>query len=162
MPLAGEFKWHGETFFAIANHFASKGGSDPLWGRTQPPAEPSKVQRHQQAREVREFTDDLLTEQQDARIVVAGDINDFDFSETVDILVGSGSTALTDLPRTLPIEERYTYVFEGNSQVLDHILLSPAWAQRVRGYDIVHVNAEYSDQISDHDPQVVRLTKKVQ
>jgi predicted extracellular nuclease len=162
VPLAGEFKWHGVTFFAIANHFASKGGSDPLWGRTQPPAEPSTVQRHQQAREVRELTDALLAEQPDARIVVAGDINDFDFSETVDILVGSGQTALTDLPRTLPIEERYTYVFEGNSQVLDHILLSPGWAQRVRGYDIVHVNAEYSDQVSDHDPQVVRLTKKVQ
>ncbi|MGZ8736027.1 MAG: lamin tail domain-containing protein [Nocardioides sp.] len=162
VPLAGEFKWHSVTFFAIANHFASKGGSDPLWGRTQPPAEPSQVQRHQQAREVRDFTDDLFAKQRDARIVVAGDINDFDFSRTVDILVGAGDTALTDLPRTLPVEERYTYVFEGNSQVLDHILLSPAWAQRVRGYDIVHVNAEYSDQISDHDPQVVRLTKKVQ
>jgi uncharacterized protein len=69
---------------------------------------------------------------------------------------------LTDLPRTLPLAERYTYVFEGNSQVLDHILLSPAWAGRVRGYDVVHVNAEYADQASDHDPQVVRLTKKVQ
>ncbi len=37
VPLVGEFKWHGETFFAIANHFASKSGSDPLFGRWQPP-----------------------------------------------------------------------------------------------------------------------------
>lgn len=26
------------------------------------------------------------------------------------------------------------------------------------GYQVVHVNAEYSDQISDHDPQVVDFT----
>jgi len=31
---------------------------------------------------------------------------------------------LLDLSRTLSRAERYTYVFEGNSQVLDHILLS--------------------------------------
>ncbi len=162
VPLAGEFKWHGVTFFAVATHFASKGGSDPTFGRWQPPAEPSAVQRHQQAHAVRDFTDALLAAQSDARLVIGGDINDFEFSRTVDILVGQGATALTDLPRTLPVTERYTYVFEGNSQVLDHLLLSPAWASRTRGYDIVHVNAEYADQVSDHDPQVVRLTKKVQ
>jgi predicted extracellular nuclease len=32
------------------------------------------------------------------------------------------NTGLTDLVGTLPPEERYTYVFEGNSQVLDHIM----------------------------------------
>jgi predicted extracellular nuclease len=66
---------------------------------------------------------------------------------------------LTDLPRTLPADEQYTYVYEGNSQVLDHILLSPAFMTGNRGYDIVHVNAEFADQVSDHDPQVVRLTR---
>ena len=162
VPLAGEFKWHGETIFAVATHFASKGGDDPLFGRWQPGIRRSEVQRHAQAGEVRAFSDDLLTTNSDARLAIGGDINDFDFSETVDILVGDGATALTDLPRTLPLAERYTYVFEGNSQVLDHILLSAAWSDRVRGYDVVHVNAEYADQASDHDPQVVRLTKKVQ
>lgn len=162
VPLAGEFKWHGETIFAVATHFASKGGDDPLFGRWQPGIHPSEVQRHAQAGEVRAFSDELLTANSDARLAIGGDINDFDFSETVDILVGDGAMELTDLPRTLPLAERYTYVFEGNSQVLDHILLSPAWSGRVRGYDVVHVNSEYADQASDHDPQVVRLTKKVQ
>ena len=94
-----------------------------------------------------------------------GDLNDFEFSRTTDILVGSGSTALVDLPRTLPVNERYTYVFEGNSQVLDHILLSrslasgPAARQApsAYAYDIVHTNSEFADAGSDHDPQVVRL-----
>ena len=159
VPLAGEFTWHGETFFAVANHFASKGGSDPLFGRWQPPAEPSAVQRHAQAREVRAFADALLTTQRDVGLVVAGDINDFEFSETVDILVGSGKSRLTDLARRVPLRDRYTYVFEGNSQVLDHILMSRAFASQVSEYDIVHVNAEYADQISDHDPQVAHLSR---
>ncbi|MGL4603075.1 MAG: hypothetical protein ACRCU9_02925, partial [Iodobacter sp.] len=51
----------------------------------------------------------------------------------------------------------YTYVFEGNSQVLDHILVSPVLAGRAE-YDVVHVNSEFADQASDHEPEVVRLT----
>lgn len=56
-----------------------------------------------------------------------------------------------------PDADRYTYVFEGNSQVLDNILLSAPLIRGGYGYDVVHVNAEFADQVSDHDPQVVRL-----
>ena len=31
-------------------------------------------------------------------------------------------------------------------------------AAAAAGYDILHVNSEFIDQISDHDPQLVRLT----
>jgi predicted extracellular nuclease len=56
---------------------------------------------------------------------------------------------------TLPQEERYSYVFEGNSQVLDQILVSGHLLDVFGvGYDPVHVNAEFADQASDHDPQV--------
>ena len=103
--------------------------------------------------------------QQHGYTFVLGDLNDFEFSKTADILVGSGSTALTDLPRTLPANERYTYVYQGNSQVLDHILLSPnlvrTMANKKYSYDIVHTNSEFSDQDSDHEPQVVRLPVQV-
>jgi predicted extracellular nuclease len=59
---------------------------------------------------------------------------------------------------TLPLPERYTYVFEGNSQDLDHILLSNhLFTSAPFVYDVVHVNAEFADQASDHDPQVVHL-----
>ena len=157
VPLVGEFVWNDRTFFVVANHFGSKGGDDPLFGRWQPAERSSEVKRHQQAREVRAFVDELLAADKNSRVAVLGDINDFQFSETVDILVGSGEGALTDLPRTLPADEQYTYVYEGNSQVLDHILLSSRFVRDTYAYDIVHVNAEFNDQISDHDPQVVRL-----
>ena len=164
-PLAGEFTWRGETLFVVANHFSSKGGDEPLFGRYQPPARTSEAKRHDQAASVNAFVDEILALDADANVVVAGDINDFEFSETLEILTGGGAD-LSDLITYLKPRQRYTYVFEGNSQVLDHILVSPALAPvdavqrpvRVpRDYDVVHVNADFVDQASDHDPQVVRL-----
>jgi uncharacterized protein len=153
-PLAGEFLWQGRKFFAIANHFNSKGGDDALFGRFQPPVRRSEIQRHQQAAIVSDFVDQLLAVDHKARVAVLGDINDFDFSETTQILEGGVLTSLFD---TLPVRERYSYDFDGNSQVLDQILVSSKLLQRLEGYDSVHVNSEFHDQDSDHDPQVARF-----
>ncbi len=163
-PLVGQFRFRGQDVFVIANHFASKGGDDPLFGRWQQPVRSSETQRHAQARVVRSFVDQLLGVDAQAKVVVLGDINDFEFGATTDILVGTGPTAMVDLPRTLPVGERYSYVFQGNSQVLDHILVSrgltvapPGAKHPAYEYDSVHTNSEFADQDSDHDPQVVRL-----
>ena len=163
-PLVGEFTFGGKTVFVIANHFSSKGGDDPLFGRFQQPVRSSETKRHLQAQQVRSFIDKLFAADAKANVVVLGDINDFEFSQTVDIMVGASTTALVDLPRTLPVNERYSYVYEGNSQVLDQILVSkaltvtpPGATSPVFEYDIVHTNSEFHDQDSDHDPQVVRL-----
>src|SRR6476661_6611289 len=87
--------------------------------------------------------------------MVVGDLNDFEFSETVGILKAAG---LNDLMETLPLDQRYSYEFEGNAQVLDHILVGQALiAHHPLVFDAVHVNAEFFDQASDHDPSVVRI-----
>ena len=153
-PLAGEFTWRGKTFFAIVNHFSSKGGDDPLFGRHQPPVRVSEIARHQQAASVNAFVKQILAIERRANVIVLGDINDFEFSETTKILEGR---ELVSLMRLLPQRERYSYVFEGNSQVLDQILFSRGALGRFRGYDVVHVNAEFHDQASDHDPSVARF-----
>jgi predicted extracellular nuclease len=155
-PLVGEFRWNGRTVFVVANHFNSKGGDNPLFGRYQPPVRSSETQRHQQATIVNTFVDQVRAIDPNAAVIVLGDLNDFDFSTTTSILVGAGE--LVDLPATLPLAERYTYVYEGNAQVLDHILLSSWLATQPYVYDVVHVNSEFATQVSDHDPQVVRLT----
>jgi predicted extracellular nuclease len=138
----------------VANHFNSKGGDQPLFGRFQPPLRSSEAQRHQQAQIVNDFVDQILAADRKADIVVLGDLNDFDFSTTLELLEGG---VLTTLIETLPPSERYTYVFEGNSQSLDHILVSQDLAKFKPVYDVVHVNAEFAQQASDHDPQVARL-----
>jgi predicted extracellular nuclease len=154
-PLAGEFRMHGKKVFVIALHLSSKGGDQPLFGRFQPPARSSEVARHAQAQSVNAFVDQILAVDPNANVIVLGDVNDFDFSETVQILEGGVMTTLMD---TLPLAERYSYVFEGNSQVLDQILVSNNLLGNFPiDYDPVHVNSEFADQASDHDPQVARL-----
>jgi predicted extracellular nuclease len=153
-PLAGEFRMRGKKVFVIANHFNSKGGDHPLFGRFQPPVRSSEVQRHAQAQIVNDFVDDLLAADEHANVIVLGDINDFEFSETVEILEGG---VLTSLMNRLPKAERYSYVFEGNSQVLDQILASDNVLWFPVEYDVVHVNSEFADQASDHEPQVARI-----
>ncbi|MFF4759186.1 endonuclease/exonuclease/phosphatase family protein [Streptomyces sp. NPDC001292] len=152
-PLVGEFTFQGKTVFVIANHFTSKGGDQPLDARVQPPTRSSETQRAQQATQVNSFVKQVLAVQPSARVVVLGDLNDFEFSGTLSTL--TSGTGLTDLPATLPAGERYTYVYQGNSQVLDHILTSPSLSSY--DYDIAHINAEFADKASDHDPQIVRL-----
>lgn len=154
-PLAGEFTWQGKPVFVIANHFDAKLGDDPLFGHNQPPAQASLAQRESQATLVKNFVDQILAVDANASVIVLGDLNDYDFSPTADILTAGGS--LVDLPRTLPLAERYTYVYEGNSEVLDHILLSPGLAAKAYRYDVVHVNSEFANQLSDHDPQDVQI-----
>jgi uncharacterized protein len=154
-PLVGEFRMRGKKVFVIANHFSSKGGDEPLFGRFQPPTRSTEEARHAQAQSVNDFVDDLLAADPSANVIALGDINDFEFSETVDILEGGVLTTLMD---TLPKPERYSYVFEGNSQVLDQILVSHDMFEAFGiDYDPVHVNSEFADQASDHDPQVARL-----
>ncbi|MDT0265128.1 endonuclease/exonuclease/phosphatase family protein [Streptomyces sp. DSM 44915] len=155
-PLVGEFRFRGETVLVVANHFASKGGDQPAHGRFQPPDRGSERQRLEQARAVREFVREVHEvdgARRPANVVVLGDLNDFEFSATVAELTADG--LLENTLDSLPPWERYTYVFDGNAQVLDQTLVSPA----IRRYelDVVHINAEFADQASDHDPQVLRF-----
>src|SRR6266540_403408 len=154
-PLAGEFTWGSQHLFVVANHFNSKGGDQPLFGHFQPPARASETQRNQQAQIVHDFVAQIEAADPSANVVVLGDLNDFEFSSALATL---RSGVLSDLITTLPANQRYTYDFEGNSQSLDHILLSQALLEHRVAYDVVHVNAEFATQASDHDPQVARIT----
>ncbi len=153
-PLVGEFIFNGQTVFVVGNHFNSKGGDQPLFGPNQPPALSSEAQRNQQATEVKDFVQSILTINPNANVVVAGDLNDFEFSNPLSILEGAG---LNTLIETLPQNERYTYNFEGNAQTLDHILVSNNLLNKLNGFDAVHINSEFAEQDSDHDPVVARF-----
>ncbi|MFF5663917.1 endonuclease/exonuclease/phosphatase family protein [Streptomyces griseofuscus] len=154
-PLVGQFVFQGKTVFVIANHLISKGGDQSLTAQYQPVTRSSETQRHAQAQEVNAFVKDLLKVQKNANVLALGDMNDFEFSGTAKILEGDGE--LWSAIKSLPRNERYTYDYEGNSQVLDQILISPAVRRDSFQYDSVHINSEFNDQISDHDPQVLRF-----
>ncbi|MFJ9677583.1 endonuclease/exonuclease/phosphatase family protein [Streptomyces sp. NPDC101194] len=152
-PLVGEFAFRGRTVFVVANHFASKGGDESIVSQHQPPTRSSEVQRHAQGAAVNTFVKKLLGVQKNADVLVLGDINDFEFSGTTEALTAGG--VLHPAVKSLPRAERYSYVYQGNTQVLDQILTSPSIDDFE--YDSVHINAEFAAQNSDHDPQVLRF-----
>ena len=153
----------------VANHFASKGGDAALFGRFQEPYRPSEIQRRGgvddpvggQAGVVNAWVERLQDAERGVRVVVLGDLNDFDFSDTVRVLESGADRRgleLVDLWHFEPVDERYSYIFQGNGQVLDHIVVTPSLLLSVRSFDAVHVNSEFdTEQLSDHDPPLMRL-----
>ncbi|HMB53725.1 MAG TPA: esterase-like activity of phytase family protein [Thermoanaerobaculia bacterium] len=156
-PLAAEFRVGGaagRTLFAVNLHLGSKGGDDALFAAVQPPRRPTEVKRNEQARLVADFAAGLLAADPEAWVLVLGDLNEFPFRPPVQRFREAG---LVDLMDRLPVAERYTYVYEGNAQVLDHVLVSPALGEAVVGTEVAHRNADFpvGERSSDHDPVVV-------
>ncbi|MGD6818355.1 DUF6359 domain-containing protein [Metabacillus sp. 113a] len=153
--LAAQFKFNGEDVIVVANHFNSKGGDQPLFGKNQPPELKSEEQRHKIAAIINGFVKDVEKKNPDANMIVLGDFNDFEFSKTFDILEGSELKNMVD---KIPAKERYSYIYQGNSQVLDHILVSKHLAKTTKA-DIVHINSAFMEEqgrASDHDPLLIQ------
>lgn len=154
-PLVGEFTFNGDTVFVIGNHFVSKGGDQPLFGVNQPPVLSSETGRVQQATIVKNFVQSIQAINPAAKVLVAGDLNDFEFSNPNTVLESAG---LTSLIETLPANERFSYNFQGNAQTIDHLMASASLTAQLAGYDVVHVNSEFAVQVSDHDPALARFS----
>ena len=155
-PLAADFVFNSQTVHLVDVHSTSRGGSEAQFGAHQPPADAGDSARTAQAQAVASYVQGLQTADPAAKIVVQGDFNGFTWEPAVQSLVARG---LTDLADTLPVQERYSYVFDGNSQELDHILVSGNFTAGSQ-FDAVHLNAELSDTAqvsSDHDPLLARL-----
>jgi len=155
-PLAAVWQFGDERIVTINNHFASKGGSSAIYGTIQPFINGSEDQRVAQAEVVNGFVDDILAVDSQAKVVALGDFNEFSFEDPMAALRGDGDVVvLTDLiDALLAPTERYTYSFEGNAQTLDHLLVSDWLLEAAPQIDAVHVNSEFVDQASDHDPVI--------
>ncbi|MDR7314568.1 chitobiase/beta-hexosaminidase C-terminal domain-containing protein [Brevibacillus nitrificans] len=155
-PLAAEFVFQGKPVIVIANHFNSKGGDGGLYGKQQPPELVSEAQRMKIAGVLNRFVKEVHAADPKANVVVLGDLNDFPFSRPVQALK---SGVLTNMVEELPAGKQYTYVYQGNSQVLDQILVSNHLADDTK-IDIVHINAGFTEKegrVSDHDPVLVQI-----
>ncbi|WP_211315933.1 endonuclease [Oceanobacillus chungangensis] len=155
-PLAAQFDFQGESVIVIANHWNSKSGDTPLFGSTQPPVYDSEVQRKKIATIVSNFVTDIKNQNPEANIVSVGDFNDYQFTDALKIHEGEH---MTNMINKVEDQDRYTYLFQGNSQVLDHILVSNNIVEETE-IDILHINADFTDmagRASDHDPVMVKL-----
>ncbi len=166
---------------AIVVHQRSLGGvNDPVDG--------PRVRAKRQAQA--EFLATLIQSRQSAnpgeRILAMGDFNAFRFNDGyVDVMgtvIGTpappGSVAspspdlvnpdLADLSDLVPAEQRYSYVFDGNAQELDHIVVNQLLLPEVSRLEFARMNADFADvyrndpnrpeRISDHDPAVATIS----
>lgn len=158
-PLLGRFQFNGEEITLINNHFASKGGSSPIYGAQQPFLNGQEDQRIAQAEFVNNYVAGLLGLDPGEQVIVLGDFNEFGFEDALISLRGTpGSEILTDLADLLAPNERYSYIFDGNSQQLDHIFVTSALRDGAAPqFDIVHLNSEFAQGWSDHDPLLASL-----
>lgn len=166
-PLVVHLQVHGgfhrwgrgrsQELWVIVNHFKSKGEDTIEVQYTLP-------RRIEQATFVAGLAEEILAADPGADLIVLGDLNDFLDSEPLAVLTGAG---LSDLLLEVPKPKRYTYVYHGVSEVLDHVLISPdLWWEFVTVVP-AHINADYpvayedipdtARRSSDHDPVVVRL-----
>ena len=164
-PLKAAFDFKGTKLTVINNHFSSKFGSPPLFGRIQPPTNGGLAQRLAQAAFIHDLVADLLTVDPNANIVVLGDLNECPFplapvqpppGDVLQTLAGT-PPILFNLGDEGDGDLAYSYNFQGISQQLDYLLVSAALLALQPEFDHVHVNTEFPNQASDHDPILARL-----
>ncbi len=141
----------------IDNHWKSKSGDESV----------NAPRRLAQAEHVARIVQERLDADPNAAVAVLGDLNDYLGSAPLAALATQPEPDLEHLYDRLRPLDRYTYIFNGASQVLDHILVTPALAANVGEVAPVRVNAEFpallvpaADDVrhaSDHDPVVVRV-----
>ncbi len=137
--------------YVLNNHFTSMSGGEAA---TEP-------RRNAQAAWNVEVMDELLSADPGENLAVIGDLNSYYNSLPIQTLRDGGLVHAFD---RLPAGERYTYIYEGVSQTLDHILMTPALDSLVSQVTVLHVNADFpisaADDVSplhksDHDPVIV-------
>ena len=145
-----------------------------------------RAKRLAQAQSVAAVVQALQESNPDIRLVVAGDFNAFEFSDGyVDVLgqirgdvdplenllAGDDLVDPDLINQVMSIgqDQRYSFIFRGSAQVLDHALTSTALDESVRGFEYGRGNADAAVDLindgttplrsSDHDGFVLFLTK---
>jgi hypothetical protein len=146
----------GEAFklYVINNHFSSMAGGELI-------TEPRRVA---QAVWNASIVKDLLDQEPEAYLAVIGDLNSYLYSPPIDELREVGLRHVFEI---LPEEDRYTYIFEGVSQTIDHIMVTPSLWDRLIRVGVLHTDADYPppdpedtspERKSDHDPVVATFS----
>src|SRR5690606_38478482 len=137
-PLVQTFRpASGRTpFTVIVNHFKSKGCD----GATGPDADQGDGQGCYNARRVAQAEAVAAIADASPNPLVIGDLNAYAAEDPVKVLTDGGLVSQTR--RFVPPHERYSYVFDGQSGELDHILAGRSLSRRATGATIWHVNSD--------------------
>ncbi|MES2071169.1 MAG: ExeM/NucH family extracellular endonuclease [Pseudomonadota bacterium] len=177
-PVAQRFaaKDNNGSFWFVVNHLKSKGscpGSaaslDQDYGQGC-----WNASRVVQVAALKNWVSGLVSSSGEPDVLMVGDYNAYLNEDPIASIEAGNFEALA---RRLPAAERYSYVFDGQSGVLDHAFASTSMKAQVTGITVWHVNADepavldYNTEYkaddrydatpyrsSDHDPVLVGLT----
>ena len=162
----------------IVNHLKSfLGIDDPRDGGAR-----VRLKRETQAEFLAKFVQERQKANPNENIVLLGDFNAFQFNDGIGDIIGviKGTPApkdqvlfasedlvnpdLIDLVDFIKEEQRYSYSFDGNTQVLDHIIINQAMKKHLAGFGYARINADFPqiyyddnnrvERYSDHDPAI--------
>lgn len=168
-------------FTVVSNHLKSfRGVDDPEDGPN------VRMKKKLQAEFLAKWVNDRQAEHPRSRILLVGDFNAFAFNDGLVDQIGTiiGKPAakdsvllsspdlvdpdLIDLVNLIKAEERYSYTFDGNAQVLDHFIATQEMRKHLAGFGYLRVNADYPqvlrgvagrpERFSDHDVAVGYFT----
>jgi predicted extracellular nuclease len=151
----------GDAFVlnVMVNHWKSKLQDGVITQYTLP-------RRLEQAQFVADKVLQMREEEPGSSIILLGDLNDFPGSEPLTLLNDAGLLDLTDY---IPESGRYTFIYQGVSQVLDYALYLPTPWLKPTSHTSLHFNADYPAvyagveenyyRSSDHDPLVTTFTR---
>lgn len=158
-PLQAQFTADGVTITIFVNHFKSKRGGE---------GETAAIRRNQ-AIHLSNLVRTTQVETNDGPAIVLGDFNDYVDSTAMEIL--TTDAGLVDVLKLVPESQRYSYIFGGRRQLVDWILVSADLAARTSKADILHVNADFAENLrfdissqflpfrsSDHDIPLIVLS----
>ncbi|HZW60561.1 MAG TPA: endonuclease/exonuclease/phosphatase family protein, partial [Woeseiaceae bacterium] len=174
-PLVLETRLRGKldfrSLYVMAVHNRSLGGIDDAGSN----GERVRAKRLAQAQSIAAELQRLQTDEPQAGIVVVGDFNAFEFSDGLVDAVGqirgdvtpddnllSGDDLVNpdfmDQVLSLPQDQRYSFVFNGSAQVLDHALTNVVLDLRVRGLQYARGNADAAEDLIFDDTTVLRAS----
>lgn len=131
--------------------------------------------RSLQAQSIAQEVQSIQSADSDVALVVIGDFNAFEFTDgfvdavgeirgsfdPADNLLSGADLVDPDLMNqvfSLPENERYSFIFRGNAQTLDHALTSKPLDLRVRGLQIARGNADAAVDLINDDTTPLRAS----
>ncbi len=161
LPIIVRFTYNKKPFYVIGVHLVSNTANSPEFGSIQPVEKPEETERINQAQWISKAKNELASREPDAAIFVAGDFNDTPDSKTLQTLQNAN---MVNLSEGIPINERYSILFEGNALLYDQILVSKGEESKLtidQAY-VDHANSYLNEkqQTSDHDPFSIDFSLK--
>ncbi|NJP94245.1 ExeM/NucH family extracellular endonuclease [Nonomuraea sp. FMUSA5-5] len=151
----GKANGRGKTFTVLVNHFKSKGCTDSDGPATGADADQGDRQSCYNAKRVKQAQAvlSLIGELKLKNALVLGDINAYGEEDPIHAFEDGGLTSLSK--KYVKKDDRYSYVFDGLSGELDHVLADKGARKLVTGATIWHVNADegrFMDYNTEYNP----------